>query len=220
MGIIYDGIEMIVRMIGKFTVFEQIYLQHQMRATNLLRTALVRLYASILTFLAEAKRYYTERTGMRMLKSTFHIELPKVTKLKQRIQDEQVAVLEIARLIDAENLRDLNNDIQNMPSNMESMRKAIELLEAPMENVNTQLEGIVNRLERMKISELLGWISNIPYVLHHETARKGRLENSGIWLFDQSHYMSWRMNQSSALLWLHGMRKCASFQYVHIICRR
>jgi hypothetical protein len=207
-------------MIGKFTIFEQIYLQHQMRATNLLRTALVRLYASILSFLAEAKRYYTERTGVRIIKSTFHIELPKVTRLKQKIQDEQVAVLEIARLIDAENLRDLNSAIQNMPSDKENMRRAIDLLEGPMENVNAQLEGIVNRLERMQISELLGWISNIPYIQHHETARKGRLEDSGIWLFDQSDYMSWRMSQSSALLWLHGMRKCASFQYGRIFCLR
>jgi NAD-specific glutamate dehydrogenase len=193
-------------MISKYAIFEQLYLQNQMQATHLFRTALVRLYASILSFLAEAKYYYAERTGIRVVKSTFQIGLSKMAKLKQEIQDEQVAVVEIARLIDVENLRVLNGDIKSMPSELKNMRNALDQLSSPMQNANDQLEGIVNRLERMQISDLLGWISNMPYTQHHETVRSGRLENSGLWLFDQSEYIDWRKSQSSSLLWLHGMR--------------
>lgn len=156
LGIVFDGIEMIVGMLSKYAIFEKLYLQGQMRATHLFRKALVRLYASILSFLAEAKYYYAERTGIRVVKSTFHIGLPKMAKLKQEIQDKQVAVVEIARLIDAENLRALNGDIKSLPFELTNTRKALDKLESPMKNANDQTEGIVNRLERMQIFELSG----------------------------------------------------------------
>jgi hypothetical protein len=130
LGIVFDGIEMIVEMISKYAIFEQLYLQDQMQATRLFRIALVRLYASILSFLAQAKYFYAERTGLRMVKSTFHVGLSKMTKLKQEIQDEQVAVVEIARLIDAEHLRAVNGDIKSMPSELTNMRKALDQLQS------------------------------------------------------------------------------------------
>jgi hypothetical protein len=67
--------------------------------------------------------------------------------------------------------------------------------------------GLVKNLERTKKLEILGWISKMPYTQHHETVRKGRLENSGLWLFDQLDYVKWRKSRSSSLLWLHGIRE-------------
>jgi hypothetical protein len=206
MGIVFDGIEMIVGMINKYAIFEQLYLQDQMRATHLFRTALVRLYAAILTFLAKAKYFLRRENRSQSCEECFSYWLPRMAKLKQGIQDEQVAVVEIARVINAEKLRSLNGDTKSLPSELTKMRKALDQLKSPMQNANDQLERIVNRLERMQIFEFLGWISNMPYTQHHETVRSGRPENSG-WLFVKPEYMERRKSQSSSLLWLHGMRE-------------
>ena len=204
LGVIFDGIEMITNMIGRYAIFEELYLREQTKATDTLKPAIIKLYASMLTFLAEAKHYYAQKTGIRIVKSAFRISQRDMVKLGEDIQDEQVAVDEVARLIDAEYLRTASQDIKAASSDM---REALSQWERPIQHVNDQLEGLVKNLEGTKKLEILRWISKMPYTQHHETVRKGRLENSGLWLFDQPDYMKWRKSRSSSLLWLHGIRE-------------
>jgi hypothetical protein len=208
---------MITNLIGRYAIFEELYLREQTKATDILKPAIVKLYASMLTFLAEAKLYYAQKTGVRIVKSTLYISQRDMVKLGEDIREGRIAIDEVARLIDAELLRIAGQDIKAASSNAnqhnKDMRKALGQLATPIQRVNDQLDGLVKNLERTEKLGVLGWISKMPYTQHHETVRKGRLENSGLWLFDQPDYVKWRKSRSSSLIWLHGMRECANRRF-------
>lgn len=221
MGVVFDGIELIVSLIGKYAIFEEIYLQEKTPATDILKPAITKLYASVLTFLAEAKNYCVQKTGIRILKGVLNIGQRDMAKLSQNIQDDQVAVDEIARLVDAEYLR---KEAQNLKAlspeaalRNENMRKALAQLDTPIQHVNDQLEALVKDQERAKKFEILGWISKMPYNQHHETVRSGRLEDSRLGLFDLPEYMNWRKSRQPSLLWLHGIPGSGKSKLVSLV---
>ena len=57
-----------------------------------------------------------------------------------------------------------------------------------------------------KRSEILEWISNIPYTSHHKLIGEGRLKGTGEWLFEREEYRTWRSSNASKLLLLRGIR--------------
>jgi hypothetical protein len=71
LGAVYDGMEMITNLIGRYAIFEELYLRDVSKASELLKQAIVKLYASMLTYLAEAKRYYGQNTASRLLTDVF-----------------------------------------------------------------------------------------------------------------------------------------------------
>lgn len=221
MGVVFDGIELIVSLIGKYAIFEEIYLQETTPATDILKPAITKLYASILTFLAEAKNYCVQKTGIRILKGVLNIGQRDMAKLSQNIQDDQVAVDEIARLVDAEYLRKEGQNLKALSPEAalrnENMRKALAQLDTPIQHVNDQLEALVKDQERVKKFEILGWISKMPYNQHHETVRSGRLEDSRRGLFDLPEYMNWRKSRQPSLLWLHGIPGSGKSKLVSLV---
>lgn len=58
-----------------------------------------------------------------------------------------------------------------------------------------------------KKDKILEWLASVPYKKHHNTARKGRLEDSGLWFLAKGDYKNWQGSSSSTLLWLHGIRR-------------
>ena len=56
-------------------------------------------------------------------------------------------------------------------------------------------------------SEILEWVSAIPYTEHHKRISKGRLEGTVEWLFKKEEYCAWRSSSVSKLLLLRGIRK-------------
>jgi hypothetical protein len=63
LGAVFDSIEMITNLIGRYAIFEDLYLKETSKASDLLKQAIVKLYASMLTYLAEAKRYLGQNTA-------------------------------------------------------------------------------------------------------------------------------------------------------------
>lgn len=65
-GFVIEAAENIARTISKFAVFEKIYLRRRaatMGSVEALAEAVVRLYASTLEYLANAKRYFDQNTA-------------------------------------------------------------------------------------------------------------------------------------------------------------
>ena len=60
---VLEGIEQITNLLSRYTLIEEIYLQQSSKAVDLLEQAVIKLYAHVLTYLAQAKRYYNENTG-------------------------------------------------------------------------------------------------------------------------------------------------------------
>lgn len=128
-------------------------------------------------------------------------------------------------------LRKVNDEITFVSTEARAhnanLRKALADLDIP--RIHDQLSELTKNLESLhghffilwggggqfadtfigsKKLELLQWLSRIPYSSHHESVRNGRLEGSGLWLFEHPQYVQWKKSKSSSLLWLHGNRKC------------
>ncbi|KAI5850862.1 hypothetical protein BZA05DRAFT_51671 [Tricharina praecox] len=59
--------------------------------------------------------------------------------------------------------------------------------------------------ERSRRSEILEWISTIPYTSHHRSISDCRLDGTGTWIFDKDEYRTWRASNVSLLLLLRGI---------------
>ena len=94
-----QGAESIARMIARYRIFEMLYLKHQSLARENLEKALIKLYASILLYLARAKRYFQERTAS-TLSILYNVTL--CTKESARILRSAVSVNEEFESLDKE----------------------------------------------------------------------------------------------------------------------
>ena len=58
-----EGIETTSSLIARYTIIEEFYLRHDLKATSLLQEAIEKLYAATLTYLAQVKAYFSGNTG-------------------------------------------------------------------------------------------------------------------------------------------------------------
>ena len=58
-------------------------------------------------------------------------------------------------------------------------------------------------------TEILEWISKIPYLDHHKRISEGRLDGTAEWLLRRVEYLDWESSSASKLLLLWGIRKYA-----------
>jgi len=56
-------------------------------------------------------------------------------------------------------------------------------------------------------TEILEWISTVPYTNHHKRISDDRLEGTGEWILKKEKYHTWRASSKSMLLLLRGIRK-------------
>lgn len=59
---VVEGAEMIAHMIGRYAIFEDLYLRRKSTATDELRAALVQLYAAIMIYLVRARSYFEQNS--------------------------------------------------------------------------------------------------------------------------------------------------------------
>lgn len=101
----------------------------------------------------------------------------------------------------------------NREMNVESISRAHELkrllveLKEPMMRIDSRVAATFDILNSNKQSDILRWISSIPYEDNHKTACKGRTEGTGEWLLNHEQYRDWRGSSASMILWLHGFRQ-------------
>ncbi|KAI5921671.1 hypothetical protein F4810DRAFT_677289 [Camillea tinctor] len=60
----------------------------------------------------------------------------------------------------------------------------------------------VKEEERMKI---LTWLSPLPYVDHHESAKHGRSPDTGDWVFERPEFQGLKTASNQGFLWIHGI---------------
>ncbi|RPB22319.1 hypothetical protein L211DRAFT_333519 [Terfezia boudieri ATCC MYA-4762] len=91
-------------------------------------------------------------------------------------------------------------------------REGCERLQQMLNNVTMtmlylgpQLNTIEKSLEVNRKSEILQWISNIPYTEHHARISDGHLKGTDDWLFEREEYRNWQAISASKLLLLRGI---------------
>lgn len=231
-----EGLERVTNAITRYAIFEDIYSRQRTSASDQLKTSLISLYASILTFLANCHRYFGLNTAKRMFKTALgQLSLTDIEDDLNKIEKRQVEVDRTAQLVGMEVLQNTSTGIGTLNSSTGRMASQLELLSSSLVGLSqgqimiqdtatmkqaiasilgpTQrlLEGL-NRyddyLTTQSRKDIFDWLSPVRYRVHHLTQKQDRLPDSGQWMFQSSEFRSWQDSSISETLWLHGMPGC------------
>ena len=204
---VVKGVESIARMIGRYAIFEDVYLRRISKATTELENALIQLYSTILLYQSKAKSFFDQSSSKRILGSVFVTE-DELEKLARMMDLEKSNVDRCAAILDAENQNDIRDSLEALSiSQYEKHTGLMDLLhtiDGPIVRMSSQLNRIEDRFDRSKRFEILRWVSAQPYLEHHEQISKKALTGTGNWLLEDPLYAKWHKESTSSLLWLHG----------------
>ena len=207
MGALLTGVEKITFLISRCQIYEALYLEKEQseqeewkQAMNNLTSAIVTLYAAMLSFLGSTIRAYNQGTLIRSLSAI--LNPTEVTGFLERCQ-----TLENNVAIEVDNCeRIFTRRIQ--ASSEEQIQKLKQVLATPIMRIDSRVAALCEQLDGSERLKILEWISDIPYEDNHEFARQGRTSGTGEWLLHHDRYREWRTSSASMILWLHGDREC------------
>ena len=206
-GFVVEGAESIARMIGRYAIFEDIYLRSASAASMELENALVRLYSTILMYQSKAKHFFEQSSAKRIIRSVFVTE-DELGSLAKKMDVEQVNVDRCAATLTTENQASISDSLGALSisqyENYARLKDLLQSIDGPVLRMSSQLNDIEDNLDQSKRYEILRWLSAQPHQEHHEQIGKKALAGTGRWLLEDSIYAEWHKRSSSSLLWLHG----------------
>lgn len=202
-----EGAESMARMIGRYAIFEDIYLRRASKAPIELEDALVGLYSAILVYQSKAKSFFDQRSAKRIIRSTFVTE-EEFKVMAKRMDLEQSNVDHCATILDAENRNNISDSLEafsiSQHQKQAGLMDLLHTIDGPIHRMSSQLHLIEDSLDKSKRDDILQWLSAQPYPEHHERISKTILAGTGRWLLEDPTYADWHKGSASSLLWLHG----------------
>ncbi|KIW11611.1 hypothetical protein PV08_10913 [Exophiala spinifera] len=189
-----ESIESVSRLIARYTIFEKLYLREaDCESGPQLHEALRELYAAILRYLANSKRYFS---GNSISASYQDIKInPRIlTIFSRKIRSKPSKYLEVQRKMAKDSV-----------ASYETLRAMLHKLDRPIMQLADSLSVIQDRFKSEERKEVFLWMSEIEYREHHQDLSKDVLPNSGQWLLKGREYIEWGQSSVSSILWLHGI---------------
>ena len=162
---------MIARLIGRCTILQNIYLPRISAASKEFKEALVRLYATMMSYLSKAKGLSEQNSVKRMLKSAIVTSDEFVKSLQDMVTEEQ-NVERYTILLDAEKSNSISHSSGALSiSEDEKYAGLLDLrkLDGPVVRTSSQWNDI----------EILRWVSPQPYMEYHKRVFKHALSGTG-----------------------------------------
>lgn len=225
-GAMAEGLETVTCEITRCHLYEQLYQSRSSSARNDLESLLLRHYASLLTYLATARRYYTKSTLRRLGASVFETS-ESVDACLSKIAAGRDDVGSCARLIDSELLQSIDStaaqaqasvdtladDLKSLTTAMsisqdvqyQSLKAILASFNQPILRTAAQISDIHASLERTEKLEILKWLSTVKYREHHRTSIGAVMPGSGTWLQQKPEFIYWKTSSTSSILWIHGI---------------
>ncbi|KAH6613404.1 hypothetical protein F5144DRAFT_402964 [Chaetomium tenue] len=228
-----EGLEKATRIVSRYSVFEAIYLVNDTAGTAQLRSSLVALYASVLTFLGDSYAYFSKTTTRRFI-GAFASD-SGVDDLLDDVAVKQGEVDCDALLVATETLQSTAQEIRGLSahstsvtwqltalerhleqmqqsqvvvSDLHALRDAISTIEHPVQRVVALVPLPTDDLNVLQRKAILDWLSPVAYKIQHISERHRRLPDSGAWMFSSDKFRAWKDSSVSGTLWLHGMPGC------------
>ncbi|XWW92576.1 hypothetical protein V2A60_000501 [Cordyceps javanica] len=180
-GSIFEAVESFTRMMGRCAKVEELHLDKTNAATVFLEEALTRLYASILSALATALKYFDRSHAARLF--TVIIE-PSVL---DTLEDQEQEVLKLVSLLDSETIKRLDQQFQRVM------------------DTSTMIKVSMSQTRSV---DCLAWLSGTRVHDHHRSMSAAKIPGSCTWIFEQETYRTWLGDSSSSVLILQGIRGC------------
>lgn len=143
-------------MAARYRIIEKLYLRRVSEATGQLEQALVTLYATTLTYLAKAKRYFKENTALRILHSGL-LAKSDLHDLLDKLETDEKEADRCRCLVEAEISKDAAAQIADLSLEMKQMsalRDALVRIDQPILNMSLQLNKVEDHLDSMPISPI------------------------------------------------------------------
>ncbi|MCJ1313661.1 hypothetical protein MMC25_007340 [Agyrium rufum] len=202
-----EGMAAVSDLTAHYRMIESRYLQTQTvtESREALNNALTKLYASILTFLGRACRYYKQDKVERLTKSIFSGAPAAIDELFKRMSLQQDDIGRRLDLVERDdsvaNHEDQRGDASEMKASLEELKNKHHAL---LDVAADFRESFAHAQHNVQAAELVRWLDNVPYYKHHEAASRGRLPDSGAWLRDRPDYKDWWECKTPAIFWLTG----------------
>lgn len=230
-----EGVENITNLVARYSTFEAVYLKNQGPGTEQLKTSLVALYASILTYLGKTYHYFAQSTAKRVMKGVLRAADTDTDDPLKDVHAKQQEVDRDAQLVATEVLQSTAVDVGLLSIQTVSMHSQLDLIRSQLDDgrmskiVNQQfhaikeaLSALTNPVQRVVANTpartdgldgsqrrlVLEWLSTARPRHQHSTERHRRLPGSGEWMFASSEFRTWKDSSISGTLWLHGMPGC------------
>ena len=207
MGALLTGVEKMASLICRCQIYETLYLKREQsgqeewkQAVKNLSSALVALYATMLSFLASTIRSYNQGTLIRAL-----CTILDPTKVLDFLESCQTLENNVA--IEVDNCERIHTR-RIQASSEEQIRMLKRIFPTPVLRIDSRVAALCERLDSSERLRILEWISDTPYEENHDFASQGRTSGTGEWLLQHDRYREWRTSSASMILWLHGDRKC------------
>ncbi|KAK1837982.1 ankyrin repeat protein, partial [Colletotrichum chrysophilum] len=204
-----DNTADVAEVICRNTLVERIIQNAQSETADELRRALTKLYASIMAYLAKAVAYYQQNTFKRVLHNGLlsSSDLDAASNAIKQAQDD------VTRSSDAFSL---SSQLQVQAGLQEMLKR----FNAPVRRWDETLHQMTDRIDRKpsfpsaptlltctgaRRTDILKWISDEPYEMHHKLTHSEVLEGTGQWILCDPTYLHWANESASSILWLHGI---------------
>ncbi|KAG9727819.1 hypothetical protein KCU73_g12529, partial [Aureobasidium melanogenum] len=206
-----EGLEILSRVVARYSIFEALYLESTSPAQVQLKDGLVRLYAAVLSYLCKARKYYNRSITKRIVVNTFRP--PELDKALTVVSEEEASVRRQADLIDTERqaegmllvkdigvtAKQVELRIEDLLNSQRKLEAQLKKLEAPYIRTFSQMTLLQNSLERAERIELLLWLSKVPYREHHRIISSQLFCGSGQWLLQNQKFISWMTSSASEI---------------------
>ena len=210
MGALLTGVEKLTPLIGRCQIYETLYLRKEQseqeewkRAVTNLKSALVTLYATMLSFLGNAIRTYDQGTITRTVCAI--LNPTQVIAFLDKCQS-----LENNLALEVDNCERIHTrQIQTgSEEQIQKLQQILVDLQTIQPRIDSRVAALYEKLNSSERLSILEWISGICYEENHFFARHGRTSGTGEWLLQHERYREWRASSASMILWLHGDREC------------
>ncbi|PCH02638.1 Hypothetical protein PENO1_036910 [Penicillium occitanis (nom. inval.)] len=187
-GSMMEGIEVVAGIIARFSEVEKNDLTGRSNLKTQLENGLIKLYAAVLKYLAEARHYYNSSTGKKLAKSLIPTAKSAAEERLDRIYKEENDVYRLVNLVQAENQANRLISIQASLINLEE-----SLLQA---------KSAVSAARRRLLERLSATYTNDNY----DGALSLRRDGTANWIFDRDVFKAWMDTGSpkSNVLWIYG----------------
>ncbi|KAF3064541.1 Vegetative incompatibility protein HET-E-1 [Daldinia childiae] len=225
-GYVLQSIESVTNLIASCSIIERHFLQPEhsrMEVFEQLSKSVVSLYVSILKYLSSILHYYGKNWVIRFMKSIV-VSKADLEAKHSTIITAKKELWDLLELAESEKSQAILKSLQNVTavqiaqnSDISSFSTELRKFEEPIKRIDYHIQIINDNLERDIRVQILKAISTIPYGAHHKTVRRGRLKDSGQWLFKKKEYKIWREESASSILWLHGIPGCGKTKLASIV---
>ena len=129
--------------------------------------------------------------------------------LIEKIKMQDVKIDNHTELIEAESQKQIADSISTLSIAEETRHKilfkALTDMELPMARIERQLRHLQAVVEETWHANILSWLSTVPFIQHHDYAKRDVLAGTGEWFLKNDGFMDWCRSSTSSIFWLHSI---------------